>query len=317
MIGSRRARSFAVVLATVGTLTCARARADAAPAPKTEALAQVLFEEGIVLMREGRFDEACPKLAESQRLDPGGGTVLNLGSCLEQLGQLASAYAAYGEALSAAIRDKRRERESTARDRLAALLPKMSRLELHVGDASLPELRLDGLVLGATAWKTPIPIDPGSHVLEASGPGLVPWKRVIQVPDNGLHVGVDVPRLEVAAAPRKPTPADPDATPAAPSTRRVVGTVGLVTGAVLLGVGAAAGGFALAKKSESDRQCPTASSCSEAGIDSMRAADTLAWTSNIAIGVGLLAAAAGGVLFFTAPKATKVRVGLGLVSGVF
>ena len=37
--------------------------------------ADALFKEGRALLDAKKFDEACPKLAESQRLDPGAGTL--------------------------------------------------------------------------------------------------------------------------------------------------------------------------------------------------------------------------------------------------
>src|SRR5947207_14602108 len=97
--------------------------AGAQPTSADISLAQSLFEQGTDLMRQKKYAEACPKLAESQQLDPGGGTLINLAVCLEKDGKLASAYNAYNEALAVAERDGNKTRESTARDRIAVLGP--------------------------------------------------------------------------------------------------------------------------------------------------------------------------------------------------
>src|SRR5258706_2634131 len=72
------------------------ARAEATLADK--AAAQTLFDDGRKLMAAGKFGEACPKLAESQTLDPGVGTPVNLADCYEPGGQTASAWTAFLEA---------------------------------------------------------------------------------------------------------------------------------------------------------------------------------------------------------------------------
>src|SRR5262245_52435554 len=101
-------------LAVTALLTSARAIAHASPSepdpdrvPSSEdaALAEELFRAAKALMTEGRNVEACPKLAESYRLDPAGGTLLTLALCHETTGRTASAWADFTNAIALAKRD--------------------------------------------------------------------------------------------------------------------------------------------------------------------------------------------------------------------
>src|SRR5262249_28728261 len=78
------------------TATSGRARAETSADDK--ALATVLFKEGRAMMARGDISLACPKFEESHRLDPSGGTILNLALCHEQQGLLARSWSELNEA---------------------------------------------------------------------------------------------------------------------------------------------------------------------------------------------------------------------------
>ena len=69
-----------------------------ASAQSAGAQAEVLFRQGRELMTAGKFNEACTAFAESQRLEPGVTTLLNLAGCREKNHQLASAWGLFLEA---------------------------------------------------------------------------------------------------------------------------------------------------------------------------------------------------------------------------
>jgi hypothetical protein len=63
-------------------------------------------------LTEGRVSDACPKFEESHRLDPSGGTILNLALCHEKEGKLARSWSEFNEASAFARRDYRADREA-------------------------------------------------------------------------------------------------------------------------------------------------------------------------------------------------------------
>jgi Flp pilus assembly protein TadD len=94
----------------------ASARTSLAQTSATDkAAVRALFDEGKRLMDAGQFAQACPKFADSEKLDPDVGTLLDLGVCYEKNGQTASAWATYKEAASAAANAGEAAREKYAR----------------------------------------------------------------------------------------------------------------------------------------------------------------------------------------------------------
>ncbi len=126
-----------------------------------EATADRLFREGRELLKQGKYDEACPKLEQSHRLDPALGTLLNLGVCYEELGKVASAWRVYRQVASQAHELAQFERETLAQERLAALEAELPRIVLDF-EGSLPiSVSLNDQPLPSATWNQPLLVDPG------------------------------------------------------------------------------------------------------------------------------------------------------------
>ena len=132
--------------------------------------ADALFKEGRRLYDLHRFAEACPKFAESYRVDPATGSLLALASCHEAEGKLATAWSEYGEVVSRARRDGRQDRADAAQARVSALEPKLGRLTITVtpGAAALPGIavRRDGPTNQVTLSGLPKKIGGGQVLFE-------------------------------------------------------------------------------------------------------------------------------------------------------
>jgi hypothetical protein len=273
------------------------AAARAEPTDAEKSLAQELFDDARRLMAKGDYAHACPKLAQSQRLDPGGGTMLNLAFCHENEGRVATAWTDFNLALSLAIRDGRKDREQIAKERILALAPRVSHLALSFERDPSPEMRitLDGEELARDTWSTAIPIDPGAHKVEVRQPGKVPWSREIDVVtarDAELQIRgfEDVPKAPSRAA----NTADEG------RGQRTAGWIVGGAGLVALGVGAAFGVATLVNKHDSDRLCSSSPCDNPAALDANDRAHTDAWVADIALGVGVVALAVGVFLVLTA-----------------
>src|SRR5688572_12295677 len=119
-------------LAVLSSLCLFSHPSAAEPSAMDRAAAEALFEEAVLLMDKGEALPACPKLEESQRLDPAVGTLLYLGACYEKLGRTASAWATFTEAAYAAKDAGQGDRELIASQNAARLRPLLARLVVEV-----------------------------------------------------------------------------------------------------------------------------------------------------------------------------------------
>ncbi len=314
------------ILAAAGAVAPRMASADGSSTDPV--LAQTLFDEGRKLMAEGRFAEACPRFAESQRLDPGGGTLLNLAVCHESEGRTATAWAELHEAQSQAIADRRPERQARAREHLAAIEVRLSRLTISKATgAGAVTVTLDGAPLADAALGVPTPRDPGEHVVAASAPDKKAWTVTVTLGPTADSQSVVIPALEDAAA-AAPTPAtEPEPVaesaeapppPVSGQRQRIAGETVGGAGVVALVVGAVFGGLTLSEKGASDAHCGArigapSGLCDAQGVADHATAGNDATVSTVLFIAGGAAAAAGVVLFVTAPRsgAPASQVGAG------
>jgi len=295
-----------------------------AQGPSSDAAATALFDEGRKLMEQHRWSDACPKLAESQRLAPSGGTLLNLADCYEHTGQSASAWAAWKDAAARANAVGKRDVEQRALARAAALERSLARLTIAVDKASDVDglqVRRDGIALGHAEFGMPIPVDPGKHVIEATAPTKKPFSTNVDVAPKQTDAQVVV-TLADEEAPKPPAVAEPTpgSRPVEPLVPEQPGQAqsnwsGQKTAAVVaLGVGVAGVAvgtvFGLVAKSKNDealqpQNCRTSSYCTPAGLALTSDAKSAALASTVGFGVGAAGIAAGAVLWLLAPSGSS------------
>jgi hypothetical protein len=288
-----------------------RARAETPASAGQQAEAEALFVEGKKLITAGDFPHACAKFAESERLDPAAGTLINLADCYEKNGQIASAWVTFREAATASERDGRQEWATQAAARAHLLDARLPTLTVEVPAGSSIDglvIERDGVPLAPSVWGSALPIDPSTVKIEARAPGRVAFRVTVTVDGDHNHVVVPVPPLAAVVPPAAPAATPQPSDPPRRSFQRplAIGVAG--AGVISVGLGIAFGVVAISKNNEANsvaaRDCPDSSRCpkgsSAIGLtNDARNAGGIA-DATFATGGGLLAVAA--ILYFTAPK---------------
>ena len=299
-----------------------------------KAAAEALFDEGKRLREAKRYSEACPKFADSQRLDPAVGTLLNLALCYKENGQTASAWSTYREAAAQAATAHQADREQLARDEASALETKLTRLVIEVSPdvAKVPgvEVKRDGAVVPQGLWGVAAPVDPGIRSIDVTAPGKKPYHVEAKAEGAGATAKVVVTALEddpnagavapvVAADPSAPPPnqtsPQTDQGSKAGSTQRIIGFVAGGVGVVALVVG---GVFTLKASSENEEAldiCPDEDDpCTQGDVDDheqlVKEAEASQLNSYVWYGIGAAGIVTGAVLILTAPSGEKKAAGI-------
>lgn len=298
----------------LGPLVCAAVLSFGSPAAADadgpEERATKLFDKGRALARDGHCAEAVPVFLESLREAAGIGPMLNLGNCYEVLGKTATAHRQFKRAEETAV-TRGDPRSVEAHARAEALAPTLSTITVSIVDKSEQDLvlRLDDERLPPEQWAVAIPVDPGTHVLEASSPRRGRTLQSVVVRAGADRAALVVPAL-VAPPPRE-TPARDDPKPG--SLQRTIGYGLAGAGGVGVVVGSVFGILSIAKHSSVVDQCPAYPTCDASARsaidDDNGSARTFGNISTVSFVVGGALLLGGVLLVLTAPRARHDTIG--------
>ena len=299
-----------------------------APSPTVtapdRAIAEALFDQGLDALKEKDYDAACPKFAESQRLDPSAGTSFNLARCFQITKRLASAWASFRQSASIARSqgdEAMLQIASRAADKLEPQLPKLVIVVPAAHRVDALRVVRNGSVVNVSLWGAELPVDGGSHVLEVQAPGHHPWSTTVTVPNEPTVVTVEVPALDKAPEPESPELEPPRAasvsSPTNPTLPAVAGEPGSAQrtaayviggiGGATLAVGAGVGIFALVQNEASKDKCGVNVGKSDPDLcnfDGMQLRNEAQRAGGVAVGLLIAGGVVGGVgltLYLTAP----------------
>ncbi len=265
--------------------------------------ADALFEKAVAAMRQGKFDEACPAFAESQRLDPRPGTLFARAECEAKAGKPATATALFNDYLTAARElpasqlQKHKERMQLAEERKKALAPQIAWLTLSLAEGATAEVSLDGTRLLGPSLGLSLPIDPGEHLIASKTADGAREERVTLIKGERREITValpparrDEPEPAVASASASASSRAVTAPPRPSGAMKTSTLVAGGVGAAGLVVGVVAGALVFKQKSTVGAHCQ-GTRCDAAGKEAADAARPLATLSNVGFAVGVVGVA--------------------------
>jgi hypothetical protein len=325
-LGRERVVSVAAALLLAAAIVSPTHAQQSTEDPNVLAAARSLAVDGVKLAQNGKCAEAIDKLERAEKLHHGAIVLEQLGECYIDQGRIVEG----AEAMRAVIRegepdnagDAMKKAHANARTLLESSKDKIANLTITVDFAgkSQPSVEIDGQPMPAALIGAARPTDPGEHTIEASAPGFLPArKRVALAPGQAesIELSLVVDPSAVAKAPAETSGArnEDDADALATSDREASAPVAStapdssdgpnhlpayiawgVAGAALT-VGLAYGWVAMDQKSDLDKVCPQ-HRCPPTQSERLDAAKANGVISSVAVGVGLGAAVAGGLLFF-------------------
>lgn len=263
--------------------------------------------------------EARDLFRRAYKLNPAGlGALKGQAQVEDALGLVASATRHYRELAMKAASDPSAEKRAWAKpaqEAAARLEPRVPHLTLAVPAGAPKDLRVtvDDDAIAEAAWNVPFDVDPGAHVLRATGTSVAPFTAEIVLAERETKtVTVTLAKIEAPA----PAPGTSAAPPASASARasapppekppptpakgpdRTLPLVTLGVGVASVGVGLGLGWLA---KSKRDDHCDAATKLCDSA-DALSSAKGLANGATVVTVIGSALVVAGVVWFVATPS---------------
>jgi hypothetical protein len=253
------------------------------------------FEQGIELFSQEKYEQAAIAFERAYELKPSYKILYNIGQVQNRLEHYAAALEAYTRYLAeggAEIEPARVDQVKAEIKRLNALVG-MIAVTTNVEGATV---FVDDEKQGQTPLGGPLFVDLGKHTVVIKQGTDELHREVVKVA-GGQTVSVHAEKAAEEPEPQEPEPA---AEQEDQGPKRVWTWVALgIGGAAAIGAGIT-GGLAASKKGDLDDGCPD-KQCPASEQDTIDSMKTLAYTTDVLIGVAAVGIAAGIVLFFVEP----------------
>lgn len=306
MTSSKTDMRYISIISAIGLLivssriACAQDAASAATIYE-----EAIYEEAIVAMQEGKYDVACPKLAQSLRLERTQRTLYALATCEADRGRLATALQRYNEFLwlhehsPTSAKPSQQKRAQIASEQIAKLLIEVPRLilKLPTGAPKNVEVTRNADRVDPASFGVEKPVDPGDHIITTQVPGG-PAKiiRVHMVRGEKREIDLEIARPPVVSV-----------KPDKPSWQRTAGVAALGVGGAGLVGGVIAGIVARANLEEAVNNCGVSVDrpggiCNDTGVAALNIAKFSSKAADAGLITGAVGMGVGALLFLTAPK---------------
>jgi len=254
------------------------------------------------------------------RYDPVLGTRLNLATCYEHIGKLASAWGLYRDSIELAKKAGDVKRADYAQKQATALEPRLPKLAISA-PANPPAgftVQQDDTTIDAGGFGAALYVDPGTHKITASAPGFEPFAVTVTLVEGKTET-LAIPALQAKPVPAQVTDSSThpserrDATELTvpPSRTRKYVAIGVgAAGVAAVGVGLVFGAKANSTYSDAKALCDPNLVCSSPADygkakELMHDARSRATTSTVLVIGGGAAIVTGAIVLLTAPHARE------------